>query len=82
MTITAIDLQTSVTEAAEKDAQMSIFGGLDAFKRGNQTAQSIGIKAENESSALKAQGKAARTAGFIGAGKAIAGGYQDYTAKK
>lgn len=79
---TALDLTTSVTEGAETDAQMSIFGGLDAFKRGNQQGEAMQIRSENESTALKNQGRAARTAGFITAGKEAFGGFQDYKAAK
>lgn len=79
---TAVELQSEITRGVEEDAGMSIFGGLDAFKRGKQTAQSIGNRAINEGSALKAQGKAAQTAGYVGAAKAAVGGYQDYQNKK
>lgn len=75
---TAVDLQTTVTEQAEQDAQMSIFGGLDAFRRGQQTGQSLQIRGQNEGIALRNQGSASMTQGFIGAGKAIGSGYQEY----
>lgn len=79
---TAVDLQTTVTEQAEQDAQMSIFGGLDAFRRGQQTGQSLQIRGQNEAIALRNEGSAAMTQGFIGAGKAAASGYGDYKTAK
>jgi len=79
---TATELQSEITRGVEEDAGMSIFGGLDAFKRGNQTGQSIGNRATNEATALKAGGKAAQTAGYVGAAKSAVGGYGDYKASK
>lgn len=75
---TATELQSEITRGVEEDAGMSIFGGLDAFKRGNQTGQSIGNRATNEATALKAGGKAAQTAGYVGAAKSAVGAYGDY----
>lgn len=79
---TALDLTTSVTEESEKDANMSIFGGLDAFKRGNRDAEAIGIRGSNESNALKNQGRAAKTKGYISAGTTGFSAYQDYQDKQ
>lgn len=79
---TATELQSEITRGVEEDAGMSIFGGLDAFKRGNQTGQSIGNRATNEATALKAGGKAAQTAGYVGAAKSAVGAYGDYKASQ
>lgn len=79
---TALDLGSEITKESEMDAQMSIFGGLDAFKRGQQEGEAFNIRGENEASALKRQGKAAMTAGFISAGKDLVGGYQEYKGGK
>jgi hypothetical protein len=79
---TALDLGSSIVEDSESDAQMSIFGGLDSFKRGNQEGESFKLRGENESSTLKRQGKAAMTAGFISAAKSVGSGYQDYSSGK
>jgi len=75
---TAVDLQTEIATNVESDAQMSIFGGMNALKRGNQTAQSLQIRGHNEGTALRNQGKAAQSAGYVGAAKAAGSGYTDY----
>ena len=69
---TAMDIQSEVTSGAEYDAQMSIFGGLDAFKRGNQAGQALQIRGQNEAIALKNEGAAAKQAGFISAASSVA----------
>ena len=80
---TAVDLTTSVDEAAESDAQMSIFGGLDAFKKGRQAGESYGIRGQNEGIALRNEGKAAAQAGYVSAiGSVASGGKDMYAARK
>lgn len=75
---TAVDLQTEIADGVEQDAQMSIFGGMNALKRGNQGAQSLQIRGQNEGTALRNQGKAAQSAGYVGAAKSAFSGYSDY----
>ena len=70
---TATELQSEITRGVEEDAGMSIFGGLDAFKRGNQAGQAMQIRGQNEGIALRNQGAAAAQAGYIGAAKAVGG---------
>lgn len=68
---TALQIDKEIGTGAEEDAQVSIFGGKDAFARGMQ-----------RSSAFEIQGQQAKTASYLEAANSAYGGYSDWRKMK